>query len=152
MDWQAMAKEAGNLFAKEGYSCSEALVLAFDRCAGLNSQDIPRIATGFGAGIGRKGSLCGALTGGIMILGLRTGRMEAEDVSAKEKTLEAAGKYYDMFQSEFGSVFCKSVCGCDLSTPAGRKEFKERDVRIRTCQNVILKACGLLAKIDQEHQ
>ncbi len=38
------------------------------------------IATAFGAGIGRQGSVCGAVTGGIIAINLKYGRTKAEDV------------------------------------------------------------------------
>ena len=33
-----------------------------------------KVAWGFGAGMGRKGEVCGAVTGGIMVLGMKLGK------------------------------------------------------------------------------
>jgi C_GCAxxG_C_C family probable redox protein len=54
--------------------CSESVLLAISELLGVESELIPRIATGFGAGIGRRGEVCGALAGGVMGLGLVYGR------------------------------------------------------------------------------
>jgi C_GCAxxG_C_C family probable redox protein len=49
------------------------------------SELIPKIATAFGGGIGRCGSLCGALTGGVMAIGIKHGTNEP----SPEKRLKA---------------------------------------------------------------
>lgn len=144
-----ISDEAARLFIEEGYACSEATLLAFAKRNGLDTAYV-KLATGFGAGIGRKSSLCGALTGGVLALGLKHGRTSAKDNSSKEKTLELSGKYYGAFEKEFGAVSCKELCGCDLSTSKGRKKFKDCNVRREVCANIVGRASELLAEIDGE--
>ncbi len=78
---QSMEKEEvmgkAVLYFTTGFNCAEALLLALQEA--LNEEEnniIPRIATPFGAGIGGRGSVCGALSGAIMAIGLKYGRME----------------------------------------------------------------------------
>ncbi|MDH7477732.1 MAG: C-GCAxxG-C-C family protein, partial [Candidatus Bathyarchaeota archaeon] len=53
-----------------GFNCAQSVLLTmFEHWNGENEL-IPKIATTFGGGIGRCGSLCGALTGGVMALGI----------------------------------------------------------------------------------
>jgi hypothetical protein len=61
--------EAVNLAASHAeaeFLCSEAVLMALAKCLGVESKLIPKIATGFGAGIGRQGEVCGALSGAVM--------------------------------------------------------------------------------------
>ncbi|MFQ9935143.1 MAG: C-GCAxxG-C-C family (seleno)protein [Phascolarctobacterium faecium] len=52
-----MGMEVGNAF-KSGYNCSEAIVEAFRKYAGVNIDDNAfRLASGFGGGIGHAGIL-----------------------------------------------------------------------------------------------
>ena len=132
----------------EGYTCSEATAIAAAKTWKIETSALPRAATGFGAGIGRKGSLCGALTGGVLALGLKHGRTSAKDNSSKEKTLELSGKYYDAFEKEFKAVTCKGICGCGLSTPDGRKKFTEENVRSKICKDIICRATKILEAIE----
>jgi hypothetical protein len=60
--------------AEEEFLCSEAVLITLAECLGVESKLIPRIATGFGAGVGREGEVCGALSGAVMGLGLKFGR------------------------------------------------------------------------------
>ncbi len=51
-----------------GLTCSEAVAMAGMKRLGRQSDLIPRIATGFGGGLSRTKSVCGALTGGVLVL------------------------------------------------------------------------------------
>ena len=60
---EKMGIEVGNAF-KSGYNCSEAIVEAFRKYAGVNIDDNAfRLASGFGGGIGHARNICGALVG-----------------------------------------------------------------------------------------
>ena len=54
-----------------GYSCSQAVVSAYAEQFGLDHDTALRIAGGFGGGMGRRGEVCGALTGAFMVIGLK---------------------------------------------------------------------------------
>ena len=65
-------------YAEQGFLYSEAVLKAIGDLLEFKSEAIPRIAMGFGAGIGRRGEVCGAASGGVMGLGLRRGRDAVE--------------------------------------------------------------------------
>jgi len=119
MNAEQVAGRAVSYF-REGFNCAESVLLALEEAYGLGSELIPSIATPFGAGIGRRGSVCGALTGGVMALGFRYGRM-TPDSQAREKPYRLALGLYDLFREEFGSVLCLELTGCDLTTEEGRR-------------------------------
>ena len=47
--------------------------LAVSKAKGIESDCIPRIGTGFASGVGLHGEVCGALMGGVLIIGLLYG-------------------------------------------------------------------------------
>ncbi|MFZ5631777.1 MAG: C-GCAxxG-C-C family protein [Bacillota bacterium] len=60
---------------QEGALCSQAL---FSTCAvklGLDRETAMKIATPFGGGMARLGETCGAVTGALMVIGLKYGNM-----------------------------------------------------------------------------
>jgi C_GCAxxG_C_C family probable redox protein len=67
-------------YADQHFLCSESCLLALAGAQFVESPLIPRIATGFGAGIGRSGETCGAVTGAVIGLGIRYGRDRVEPV------------------------------------------------------------------------
>lgn len=60
------ADRAGILFDGD-YNCAQAVLQA---TTGRNDPELLAMAGAFGGGIGQSGCLCGAVTGGVMALGL----------------------------------------------------------------------------------
>lgn len=61
-----------------GYNCAQAVLYAFCEDLGFDRDAALRLACGFGAGMARKQEVCGAVSGGIITLGLRHGRGEGQ--------------------------------------------------------------------------
>jgi C_GCAxxG_C_C family probable redox protein len=80
-----MAERAADLFQK-GYNCAQSVVGAYAAELDVSEDVALRMAAGFGGGLGRCGEACGALTGAVMVIGLRVGSAEA-DPAARPKTL-----------------------------------------------------------------
>jgi len=51
------------------YSCSQSVLMPFAEGAGLDRETARKVAANFNAGM-KMGSVCGAMTGGLMVLGL----------------------------------------------------------------------------------
>jgi C_GCAxxG_C_C family probable redox protein len=135
---------------REGYLCSEAVLMTFAEVYGIKCGQIPKIATGFGAGIGRSGSLCGALTGAIMALGLKYGRKTLNETEAYEKCLAKSLQLYGKFKEEFGSTLCRDLTECDLTTAEGRRKYMEQQVREKKCIRYVENSMKTLLKITKE--
>jgi C_GCAxxG_C_C family probable redox protein len=122
-------------YAGKGFLCSEAVLLAIGDWFGVQNDLIPKIATGFGAGVGGCGLVCGAVSGGIMALGLKFGRNEP-------KKQDRPSYWYAMellkrFEREFGHVTCRELTGCDFSTEAGLKKYAEEELWDTKCRQYI---------------
>jgi C_GCAxxG_C_C family probable redox protein len=132
-----------------GYNCAQSVLYAYGPELGLDGETALRVATGLGAGMGRRGEVCGALTGGILVLGLKYGRGEQHDRSATEQTYQKTLELMARFEQRHGSCFCRVLLdGCDLRTPEGQQHFKELDLLHKTCvkcvQTVVEGLAGFL--------
>ena len=135
-------------YANQGYLCSEAVLLAAKAWWGTQDKLIPRIATGFGAGVGRQGLICGAISGGIMALGIQYGR----DESTKNNTpYWFAQELTKRFRDRFGTLVCRELTGCDLSTEAGQRKYKEEQIWTGKCQHYIEEVTGIVFDIISEN-
>jgi len=123
--------------------------LSFKEDLGEEGSFLPRIATGFGGGIGRRGSLCGAFTGSVMVLGLKFGRTEAEDKVQKEKTLELGYRFWDRFEKEHGSCYCYNLIECHLDHPEERKKWLDSG-GMDKCTAIVEKTAQLLENLLEE--
>ena len=55
-----------------GYNCAQSILYAFGPDLGLEGETALKVATGLGGGLGVSGEVCGAVTGGILALGLKS--------------------------------------------------------------------------------
>ncbi|MFI3171442.1 MAG: C-GCAxxG-C-C family protein [Eubacteriales bacterium] len=92
-------QDAMEIMAK-GYSCAESVVGAVYRNleTGL-PEKVVGIASGFGGGIGGSGNTCGALTGGVMAIGMVLGSDDLENVNNK-KARTLANEFISWFAEE----------------------------------------------------
>ena len=66
------------------FTCSAAVFSTFSAELGLDPNTAKKIACGFGAGVSKTGNICGAVSGAIMVIGLKYGKTEAGDDAATE--------------------------------------------------------------------
>lgn len=132
-------KKATDLF-EAGFSCSQAVFGRFAEENGLDYDTALKIASGFGAGMARNEEVCGAVTGGMMALGLRYGRTSDTDSSATYDTYEKVNELTKRFVRENGSYICKNLLGgIDLKTDQGQAEYAERGL-IKVCERCVKSA------------
>ena len=132
---------------KEGFSCAPAVFSAYASEFGLDIETALKIAAGFGGGMGRMGETCGAVTGAFMVIGLKYGKTKAEDDQAKEKTYELVRESAKRFKARNGTIICKELLGCDLSTPEGMKLAKEKGLTETLCPKFIQDAVEILEEM-----
>lgn len=127
--------ELAKCYSEEGFLCSESVLLAISDYLEVKSDLIPKIATGFGAGVGRCGYVCGAVSGGVIALGLKFGRNEP--LKQNKSPHWFAQELVKRFIHEFGRVNCRELTDCDLTTKAGYLKYREENVWAAKCRRYI---------------
>ncbi len=131
-----------------GYNCAQAVISAFCEETGISDDVALKIATGFGGGIARSQETCGAVTGGVLVLGLRHGRGINEDSSATALTYQKTQEFMSRFTESNGSVICRELLdGCDFQTQAGQQEFANKDLKNKVCKVCVQSAVEILEQI-----
>lgn len=118
---------------------------------GLEGEDLWLAATGLGGGIGRSQDVCGALTGGVMALGLAVGRGQGltreTRQRARDEIYARAHQLYERFHEQFGTVECRPLIDVDLSAPDGQTLFKQSGARDRVCRPAVHFAIRTVAEL-----
>ncbi|MBQ9915049.1 MAG: C_GCAxxG_C_C family protein [Clostridia bacterium] len=99
----------------EGYNCAQAVLLAFADELGMKKEELSGIALCFGGGMA-TGSTCGALTGGLMALGLM---QKAQTPPAADEKAIGRGKAKELtkaFEEMHNTVMCRDI----LASPEGK--------------------------------
>lgn len=141
---EKMIKESAVNRFKSGYNCAQAVLGAYSDITEVSIETLLKISNGFGAGIGRKQETCGAVTGGIMVLGMIYGRGEGGEKSEQEKCYSKVQTFTRKFEQKHGSINCmKLLDGCCLMTPEGQERFKSEKM-IERCQGYVATAVEIL--------
>ena len=148
MDRRAIYVEKGASLFRKGYNCAQSVLLAMQDF--WNEKDIlePKIASAFGGGIGRRGSLCGALTGGVIAIGQKYGSNRPV-LGERGKAYSLALKFYDRFLEEHGSVFCRDLVGYDLTDPRELKKAWGSNVFFSKCLHFVERAVDILIDLSE---
>ena len=89
--------------------CSRSVLQALQIHLHLGDGEALRASTALAGGVARMGETCGALTGGIMAIGLVLGREELEDIEAYRNAMEASYELYNRFKKEMGDTICSEI-------------------------------------------
>ncbi len=130
-----------------GFNCCQSVLLAYCREFGLDSQVASKLSTGFGGGMGRMAGVCGAVTGAFMVLGLKYGKMRAEDNEPKQKTYKLVRKFAEKFKVRNDSIVCKDILGYDISTPQGLRTAREEALFSKLCPKFVQDAVEILEEM-----
>lgn len=98
----------------------------------IQSELIPKIATGFCGGLSHTCGICGAVSGAIMAMGLFIGRSKPDESVTDNYT--AVQNIVNQFEVKFGSTNCKELTGCDLGTKEGVDTFMSNNLMDK-CRN-----------------
>ena len=140
---------------KEGYNCSQAVVLAFADLIGVDEKLLTRVTSSFGGGMGRLREVCGAVSGMFFVAGALYGYEEPGTAGQQEKAAhyeriqELAGEY----RAVNGSIVCRELLGlatsgADQPTPELRTaEYYKK----RPCEQLVMLAATILESYIKEH-
>ncbi|MHA2287335.1 MAG: C-GCAxxG-C-C family protein [Promethearchaeota archaeon] len=132
---------------RNDFNCAQSVFGAFAPHYGLDLNKALKIASGFGGGMGRSGRTCGAVTGAYMVIGLKTGMGTDKDNEAKDKTYQIVNDFSNRFQEINGSMMCREILGCDITTPEGRAYFDKNELLEKKCFQCVKSAAELLESI-----
>jgi len=149
MDIKRVEEKAKEMFGPEGLLCAESVLNTVSDEAGIISPLIPRIATGFCGGIARTRGMCGAVTGGVMALGILYGRDNTEQ--SYETVYEKVQQFLRAFEEEYRSINCFDLTGCDLSKEEGRQAFVEKGM-MEKCRQFTGRAASMVAELINDEE
>jgi C_GCAxxG_C_C family probable redox protein len=143
------AEIAVDVFNK-GFNCAQAVLTSHCEEYGLSNDVAKKIACGFGAGMGYIGEVCGAVSGALMLIGLKYGKYKELDNEAKDKTYKLVKKYTDNFKKEFGSINCTELLKYDISKEEQLLKARDSGIFKELCPLLVKKSVELVEKILEE--
>ena len=123
------------------FNCSQSVFSALSERYGIDEKLALKMASPFGGGVARRGELCGAVTGALMVLGLARG---AETPAGKAEIYGLSQEFMRRFEEKHASILCRHLLGCDIATPEGARAAVERGDPSSICPGLVRDAVEIV--------
>lgn len=140
-------EKSANYF-KNGFNCSQAVLATFAGDWDLSEEMALKVATLFGGGA-RKGEMCGAVSGALMVLGLKFGHYHYNAPEEKGNAYMIAEEFMNRFIERNGTVVCRELLGYDVSKQEDMVKIKELDLFKSICPKMIHCATEIVEQMLQ---
>ena len=142
---QSKAPQAAGFFS-DGFNCAQAVLAVFCEKYHMDKETALKLAGGFGGGM-RSGEICGAVSGAVMVIGLKYGHCEAQDKAAKLNCNSKTVEFMSLFRNKNKSVVCREILGYDLSVKEEYDQAQNQNLFKTTCADMVKSAVTLLEEL-----
>lgn len=128
------------------FNCAQAVLGAFASDFGIDEELALKLATEFGGGV-RCGQLCGAVSGAMLVLGLKYGNYHSGDKDEISKAYNISVEFNKRFCERNNSIVCKELLGYDFSIPEHRKIIREQNIMMQICPQMVTDAVEIVEQL-----
>ena len=126
--------------------CSQAILETYAEEMGMSIELARKVSAAFAGGMG-MGAECGAVTGALMVIGMKYGKTKDTDADADQKTFSSATAFVEAFKQKHGESKCSHLMGTDMGTPEGVKQAQDQGLFVSACPKFVKTAAQILDKI-----
>ena len=130
----------------QSFMCSQAVFAAFSERFGISEKQALQIGACFGGGM-NKAEVCGACAGALMVLGMKYGQYDADDLESRANQRAMAVRFLDEFKKRRDSIICRELLGCDISTEEGRAYARGNGLYATLCPEMVRTAAEILTEM-----
>jgi C_GCAxxG_C_C family probable redox protein len=127
-------------------NCSQAVVETYAPSLGMTIEQARRVSAAFAGGMG-IGSECGAVTGALMIIGLKYGKISDHDPHANKKMSSCVTMFINEFRACHKHLSCSGLLECEMGTPDGISSAARRGYFTSRCPEFVESAAKILDRI-----
>ncbi|MDD2904622.1 MAG: C-GCAxxG-C-C family protein [Syntrophales bacterium] len=127
-------------------NCSQAVLETYGPALGMPALLARRVAAALAGGMG-LGSECGAVTGAILVIGLKYGKTTDSDHQADKATFQRVAALCREFQTRHGHLGCSQLLGVDMGSPEGVQEDAKLGLFTKKCPEYVRSAAEILDTI-----
>lgn len=132
---------AAAAYFERKFNCAQCVLAAFAPNLGLDEKTALRLTSPLGGGLARRGEVCGAVNGALLVLGLARG---SETPDGKDQTYRLAQDFLARFEQRHGSLICRELLGYDIRDPQERERAAQAGVFSRLCPLFVSGAAEIL--------
>ena len=138
-------EEAAKLFMK-GIDCSQIVAGQFTEEIGMDKDTLRKMSASFGGGM-MCGETCGAVTGALMVIGLKYGHRKEDDTQQKEIMQKKVMEFKARYAEKHPSTMCRELLKHDISQPGEMEKVLKEGTMFSYCPCVVEDAIQILQEI-----
>lgn len=138
-------QKAVEFFGQQG-NCSQAILTTFGPGFGLDRDLAMALGRSLGGGMGHLGLVCGAVSAGMLILGLASDKAE-DEARRRAESYQAVQALNDRFIAQRGSIQCRDLLGLNLRDPEELALARERGLFTSLCPGLVGDVARLLVEL-----
>lgn len=137
-----------------GLTCTQSVLCAFSEETGLDMFSAMKISLPFGGGMGRMRLTCGAVTGMMMVYGLRFAPASVPTREEKGECYKDVRVLAERFKEKAGSVICAELLGIKNHETEGHvPEARTAEYyKKRPCPEICRIAADILEEFIKERE
>lgn len=143
------ATHAMDLFM-QGYNCAQAVAVAFCDTVGVSREQMAKLASPFGGGMGRLREVCGAVSGMYLVLGLLYGYDTPGDDESKKLLYQQVQALAGRFKEQHKTIICRELLDNPPSDPNPSPRTADFYAK-RPCARFVYTAAKLMDEFIAEH-
>lgn len=134
----------------EKYNCAQTVLRMILVEKDIYFPEVPWVAAGFGGGIGRRGEMCGAITGAIMAIGILHSQEFKDPAKHRGTTYNSVQEFIDKFSKKHDTSICNDLIGIDITNPEQRKQASESGTFKTICPPFVETAIQIVLEMFPE--
>lgn len=142
--------EKAEYYFSNNFNCSQAVFATFAEELGMDVETALKIGTPFGSGA-RRGEICGAVSGALMVLGLKYGHCHSENKEEKTRAYHVADDFLNRFSEAKGTVVCRELLKYDLTKEEDMKEIMDQNLFKTVCPEMVKCAAAIVEEMLTEY-
>lgn len=122
---------------RRGGSCSQAVLASFSQTYGLAQQQAFSVAAALGGGV-KSGEICGAVSAGAIVIGLKYGSETEFDPEAKRLCTEKTKEFVTRFKEKHTDLVCRVLIEKEPQEPVTEKTGPHKPVCFSLVKDAVL--------------
>lgn len=138
-------------YEKQHHCCSQATLRALQEILGLEDPLALKAASTMCGGVALSGQTCGALSAGVMAIGMQRGRQNLEEgFEAVLRAMLPANRLVRWFESEYGSTLCRTISGLELSEETLKLMMANPEAALKALDPAMVEKCAQICRRTAE--
>ncbi len=147
-------KEKASELFMQGYNCAQSVFTAFCHRFDIDEETAKKISAGLGGGVGRTREVCGAVSGGAMVIGSLCAAKSGDDTQGKSRNYELVQEFINRFKQRNSNIICRELLSLSAKakiSPTAESRTNEY-YKSRPCLRFVEDAAEILSEMIKENE